>query len=517
MWYDLIVLAILGYFALRGAARGLLTQLAAIAAIIVCLVFAESISAAFGPMVKLDPPLNNWVIMFGAYLVCSFIAFGLARVLTDWVERAKLDSFNQHLGAIFGLLKGVVLCLVMTFFLVTLSPASRAALSNSRSAYAAAYIMDRIHPIMPAKLNEALAKYLHVYETGVPETGEPDADASQPGPVLTGPGSSSPPIVGVPPWPTTNDPFAFPAQPQGGGAAAPNGGVTQQAVDQFLAQLPATISNDLRYLLGESLANTPPEQWASAQAQFWNMLRQTRPDDLRDLQNQLVSHRQQPLGDAIDALLGRFIAPSAPATAPRPTAQPQSTAPAYTQPQYPPPSYSQPSYPQPNYVQPSYPQPTNQPPATNAPNGNYPVVNTPPNGFPNTTYPNSNYPTTAPSATPYSPQPVSPPPLVASPQSGQDQLISEISRVYSSIPPVQLQVQGDIRQRLSGIPPEVVQKVLEDWRRDVVQPQAIDPDPVTDADAPLEMRILRQLQARGIPVNRLSSEVQNRLEGAAIR
>ena len=512
MWYDLIVLAILGYFALRGAARGLLTQLASIGAIIVCLVFAESISAAFGPMVKLDPPLNNWVVMFGAYLVCSFIAFGLARVLTDWVERAKLDSFNQHLGAIFGLLKGVVLCLVMTFFLVTLSPASRAALSNSRSAYAAAYIMDRIHPIMPARLNEALAKYLHVYETGIPEIAETNPTSPQAGPALTGPGTNSPPINSVPPWPTASDPFTLPGQTQGGGTLPPSSQGTQQAVDQFLAQLPATIGNDLRYLLGESLANTPPEQWASAQAQFWNMLRQTRPEDLRDLQNQLLSHRQQPLGDAINALLGRFMTPSTPTTTPQPNTQPQVPTPAYAQPQYRPPTYNQPSYPQPNYSQPNY-----QPPATNAPNSRYPVVNSPASGYPNPSYPNSNYPTAAPSATPYSAQPVSPPPLVASPQSRQDQLIAEISRVYSSIPPVQLQVQGDIRQRLSGIPPEVVQIVLEDWRRDVVQPQAIDPDPVTDADAPLEMRILRQLQARGIPVNRLSSEVQNRLEGAAIR
>ena len=482
MWYDLIVLAILGYFALRGAARGLLTQLASIAAIVVCLVFAESISAAFGPIVNLEPPLNNWVVMLGAYLVFTFLAFGFARVLTDWVERAKLDSFNQHLGAVFGLVKGVVLCLVLTYFLVTLSPASRAALSKSKSAYAAAYIMDRIHPVMPQNLEHALAKYLRAYETGVPESEEPGEGELPSGPLLTGPGPGAPPAAGVPTWPTNNDPFGPPMiHQQGGGGgrlpsaspsntAPPVNAATQQAIDQFLSQLPATIGNDLRYLLGESLAHTPPEQWGTAQQQFWNMLRQTRPEDLRDLQNQLLSDRQQSLGTAIARWMGSFVAPgSSSGAAP---SQPGTGSPTYPQAGG---SPAQPGY----------------------------------NGYPN--WPGS------PSTPPAPAQPTSPPPLTGGPSTQQDQLLEEISRAYSSIPPVQLQVKNDIRQRLAGLPPEVVQTVLEDWRRDLWRPQAVDPDPGTDANATLEARIVRQLQRRGIPLNRLSSEVQHRLEGAALR
>lgn len=466
MWYDLLVLAILGYFTLRGAARGLLSQLAGIAAIIVCLVFAESISAAFGPLVSLQPPLNHWVVMFGAYLVCSFITFGLARVMDDWLERAKLESFNSHLGALFGLLKGGIVCLVMTFFLVTLSPAAREALSQSKSGYVAARIMHGIHPVMPQKIKEALAKYLHISATGESEVLPlPTGPA---GPTLTDGTTPVSPFPGAPPTPSganpwTSDPFA-PVQPQQ--APTPVAG-TRQAIDLFVANLPSTVGNDLRGLIGQALANTPPEQWAAAQQQLWNMLRQTRPEDLRDLQSQLARNQRQTLSQAISGWMGGFVAPGT--TAPQPGYPPAAV---------PTPGGSlYPATPSPGFVAPSYPSWT--PPAT--------------------------------------PAPQQPAPLVTAQQSAQEALLVEISRAFSSIPPVQLQMQADIRQRLTGLPPGVGESVLEDWRRDLWQKNSPDPDPGTDANATLETRIVRQLQSRGIQVNRLSSDVQQRLEGATLR
>jgi membrane protein required for colicin V production len=412
MWYDLLVLAILGYFLLRGAARGLLTQLASIAAIVICLAFAESISAAFGPYVSLEPPLNHWVVMFGAYLVCSFITFGLARVLTDWMEQARLESFNQHLGAIFGLLKGIAVSLVLTFFLTTLSPASRSALSDSKAAYAAAWIMHRIHPIMPEQINEALTTYLRLYEAE--GAGEESA-----GPSLVDAPS--------PPHPTT---------PPGGGGSSP-AAPTATSVEQFLAQLPASLGEDLRWLIGRALQNTPPEQRPQAQQQLWNLVRQAQPEDLADLKQQLLASSRQTLAEAMDAWARSFVTP----TSRTPTAAPAGG-----------------------------------------------------------------------SASP-SPAPSSSPVLL----SRQEELLVEISRAFSSIPPVQVQVQADIRRRLTGLPEEVVLAVLEDWRRDLRSPRESDPDPGTDATTPLEARIVRQLQFRRIPVQQLSREVQERLEGAMLR
>lgn len=161
MWYDIVVLAILLYSTVRGAQKGAIWQLAGIAGLVLCLVFAESISAAAGPYVHLEPPLNHWVVLIGAYLGFSLLAYGVAKLLNDSIEKAKFGEYNRHLGAILGFVKGVVICLVLTFFIVTVSEEARGVLKHSRSGMAAAIIMDRLHPVMPEKLHDALDQYIH--------------------------------------------------------------------------------------------------------------------------------------------------------------------------------------------------------------------------------------------------------------------------------------------------------------------------------------------------------------------
>ncbi len=121
MWYDAVVVAILLFTTVRGAMRGVIWQLAGLAGLVVCVVFAESISAAASPYVALQEPLNEWVVMFVAYLGFSFLAFGLARLMQEAIDKAELKEYDRHLGAVFGLIKGVAFCLVLTFFIVTVS------------------------------------------------------------------------------------------------------------------------------------------------------------------------------------------------------------------------------------------------------------------------------------------------------------------------------------------------------------------------------------------------------------
>ena len=94
------------------------------------------------------------------WAIWLLIAFGAARMLTRGIEEAGLKEYNSHLGAVFGLAKGVVVCLVMTFFLATLD-ATHNVIANSKSGYYAAITMQKIHPIMPEKLHDALNRYIH--------------------------------------------------------------------------------------------------------------------------------------------------------------------------------------------------------------------------------------------------------------------------------------------------------------------------------------------------------------------
>lgn len=164
MWYDVLVVGVLLFAVIRGAAKGIVWQLATIAALVLCFAFAESFSLAIAPYITLNPPLNRWVAMFGIYIAFSFVCFGLARWLKSWIDKAQFVEYDRHLGSIFGFVKGVIFVLVMTFFGVTLTqkmPEARDAIFHSHTGRLAAVVMDRLHPVMPKELHDVVEPYIH--------------------------------------------------------------------------------------------------------------------------------------------------------------------------------------------------------------------------------------------------------------------------------------------------------------------------------------------------------------------
>lgn len=162
--YDVLVVGVLLFAVFRGAQKGIVWQLATIAAILLSFVFSETLSLAIAPYITLQPPLNRWVAMFVIYIGFSFVCFAAARSLKSWIDKAKFEEYDRHLGSVFGFVKGVILVLVMTFFGVTLTqqmPAARDAIFHSTTGRVAAVVMDRLHPVMPKELHDVLEPYIH--------------------------------------------------------------------------------------------------------------------------------------------------------------------------------------------------------------------------------------------------------------------------------------------------------------------------------------------------------------------
>jgi uncharacterized membrane protein required for colicin V production len=160
MWYDLLTLVILMYAMFRGAMKGIVWQLATIAALLMCFFFSGSLSAAVAPFIRVEPPLNQWIAMFILYLGFSFVSFGVARALHEMIESMRIEALDRHLGAILGLVKGGMFSLFLTFFLVTLSHAARETIINSESGYVAAVVIDRLDPVIPGDLHTLLEPYI---------------------------------------------------------------------------------------------------------------------------------------------------------------------------------------------------------------------------------------------------------------------------------------------------------------------------------------------------------------------
>lgn len=233
MAYDLIIIGILAFATWRGSSKGFVWQLATIAGIILCFVFAETVSVVVAPMIGLQPPLSRWVSIFGLYVIGSFAAFAVARGIRGWLEKMKFEGYDAHLGGVFGFIKGVVFSIVLTFFAVTLSESTRQAAFQSQSGYACALLFERIQPVLPQELTAVLDPYLHNLD---PETiakhrreqpGDDGANRNQDG--------------------------------KDDGSNNGAGQTISKEVQGILETLPAIFGNELRSMVINSLENTAPE------------------------------------------------------------------------------------------------------------------------------------------------------------------------------------------------------------------------------------------------------------------
>ena len=77
------------------------------------------------------------------------------------IYRVKLKDFDRQLGAGFGLIKGIVLCLLITMFAMTLLGATQQQrIANSRSGLYISRILANSGGILPAEIKQIVGPYL---------------------------------------------------------------------------------------------------------------------------------------------------------------------------------------------------------------------------------------------------------------------------------------------------------------------------------------------------------------------
>lgn len=265
MFYDLLMLGVLIFATARGAAKGIVWQLATIAALVLCFAFSESLSLAVAPLITVKPPLNRWIAMFALYLVFSFASFAAARNLREWIEKAKFVEYDRHLGGLFGLVKGGVFCLFVTFFTVTLSESARAYIFDSYSGYAAAVVLDQLHPVMPNGLHDVLEPYIHRLDRpGMSVVDGRDHGHGTDGGHDHGHSHSDPRV----PPPIPYSPDRSPSQPPE---------LPPFDADELVRRFPGLMNLDLRELAIKALQQAGPEQ----RRELLDRLGMALPDEIR--------------------------------------------------------------------------------------------------------------------------------------------------------------------------------------------------------------------------------------------
>jgi membrane protein required for colicin V production len=100
--------------------------------------------------------------MLALYIVTSLVIWLIFRIVAGFIDRLKLKEFDRQLGAVFGLTKGVLLCVAITLFAVSLLPdQQRHSIMVSRSGYYIAMLLNRADMVMPEELHDVLHPYIH--------------------------------------------------------------------------------------------------------------------------------------------------------------------------------------------------------------------------------------------------------------------------------------------------------------------------------------------------------------------
>jgi membrane protein required for colicin V production len=177
--YDICMLAVLAVAAILGAWKGMAWQVASVASLVVSYAVALRFSPQLAHHFGQQAPLNRFIAMFVLYACTSIAIWLVFRIVAGFLNRMRLKEFDRQMGAVFGLAKGVLLCVAITFFAVTLSAKARELVLQSRSGHYIAVLLDRADGVMPQELHDVLGPYLHKLENEL-EPGQRPERATEP-------------------------------------------------------------------------------------------------------------------------------------------------------------------------------------------------------------------------------------------------------------------------------------------------------------------------------------------------
>ena len=265
---DLVALAILLYCAVKGASRGLLSQLSWVIALLLCFKFSGTLAPRIEPMIGVAPPLKQWLAMLAVYVGLCGVSFVVAGMLSSWMAKAKIIDFDKHLGGILGFIKGVIICMTIMFFAITMSIPMRDIVSQTYSGYAAAIILHNsrhLIPLLPENAVPTVRNVIDDFNKSL-QPGVDDLSGATPAEAGTFGSDSSPNGS------TTNNGSGFdlsglfPNGLRGGsetgetGARRTSPGGKEPSLEDLLSQVPASLQKSLNERAMEILRNSSAEE-----------------------------------------------------------------------------------------------------------------------------------------------------------------------------------------------------------------------------------------------------------------
>ncbi len=185
--YDILMLIILAATTIFGGIKGFAWQVASLASIVASYFIAYTFRNDVAKMINADPPWNLFLAMLLLYFGSSFVIWMVFRLVSTSIDKVKLREFDRHLGAGFGFIKGVLLCLIVTMFAMSLLGANQQQrIANSRSGFYISKILANAGGILPAEIKQVVGPYINSFEQRLQQG---QAGQIPPGELISTPGA----------------------------------------------------------------------------------------------------------------------------------------------------------------------------------------------------------------------------------------------------------------------------------------------------------------------------------------
>ena len=157
--YDGVMALIVFFCTIHGFWKGATWQIAPIMSLVLGYMIAMPMSVTtahyFGA-----PPQNRLFALVTIYIGVSLVVYLMVRSFRAGIDKAKLTEFDKHIGALLGLVKGLLLTLAITVILLIYSATARDLILKSESSTIAAKIINAVYPILPQAMHQILRPYL---------------------------------------------------------------------------------------------------------------------------------------------------------------------------------------------------------------------------------------------------------------------------------------------------------------------------------------------------------------------
>lgn len=168
--FDFVMLIGMLFLAWRGFSRGIISQVAAVLGIGVGWIMAMRLSPLMAAKLPIGEPTNHYVALALLFCIGVVVVHFAAWFLQRIFHLVYLRWLDHVLGTILGIVKGVLICLTVTFVAVLISDKTAQWVTHSQIGGSCIVIISSMKQMMPPDVNEQIQRQLAKFTQKIEES-----------------------------------------------------------------------------------------------------------------------------------------------------------------------------------------------------------------------------------------------------------------------------------------------------------------------------------------------------------